>query len=95
MMYLFKGGRITLVKSTLSNLPMYFMSLYSLLVGVANCVEKLQCDFLWGELGEEFKYYLVSWSNVYSPISEGGLGGSETCYCLLLLLWEMAWVLCA
>jgi hypothetical protein len=49
MMYLFKGGRITLVKSTLSNLPMYFMSLYSLLVGVANCVEKRQCDFLWGE----------------------------------------------
>jgi hypothetical protein len=33
MMYLSKGGRITLIKSTLSNLPTYFMSLFpSLLV---------------------------------------------------------------
>jgi hypothetical protein len=29
---------------------------------------------LWGRLGEEFKFYLVSWSKVCSPIFEGGLG---------------------
>jgi len=29
---------------------------------------------LWGGIGEEFKYHLVSWSKVCSPISEGGLG---------------------
>jgi hypothetical protein len=49
-----------LIKSTLLNLPMYFMSLLPRLVGVANCIEKLQCDFLWGGLGEEFKYHMVS-----------------------------------
>jgi hypothetical protein len=27
-----------------------------------------------GGLGEKFKYHLVSWSKVCSPISEGGLG---------------------
>jgi hypothetical protein len=37
-------------------------------------MEKIQRDFLWGGLGEEFKYHLVSWSKVCSPISEGGLG---------------------
>jgi hypothetical protein len=41
---------------------------------VANRIEKLQRDFLWGGLGEEFKYHLVSWSKVCSPISKGGLG---------------------
>jgi hypothetical protein len=32
MMYLSKGGRITLIKNTLSNLPTYFMSVFHLLV---------------------------------------------------------------
>jgi hypothetical protein len=31
-------------------------------------------DFLWGGLGDEFKFHLVNWSKVCSPISEGGLG---------------------
>jgi hypothetical protein len=31
-----KGGRITLIKSTLSDLLMYFMSLFSLPTSVAN-----------------------------------------------------------
>jgi hypothetical protein len=36
MIYLSKGGRFTLIKSTLFNLPTYFMSLFSFPVGVAN-----------------------------------------------------------
>jgi len=40
-MYLSKGGRVTLIKSTLSNLPTYFMSLFPLPTGVANHIEKL------------------------------------------------------
>ena len=73
-MYLFNGGRVTLIKSTISNLPTHFLSLFSTPATVANRIEKLQWDFLWGGLGEEFKYHLVSWSKVCSPISEGGLG---------------------
>ena len=56
---------------------MYFMYLFPLLVGVANCIEKLQHDFLLGGLGDEFKYHLVSWSQVCSLITEGGLGISN------------------
>jgi len=65
-MYLSKGGRTTLIKSTLSNLPTS--------ASVANCIEKFHLDFLWGGLGEEFKYHLVSWSKVCSTNFEGGLG---------------------
>jgi hypothetical protein len=53
---------------------MYFMSLFPLPAGVANHIEKFQCDFLWGRLGDEFKYRLVSWSKTCSSISEGELG---------------------
>jgi hypothetical protein len=31
-------------------------------------------ETLWGGIGEEFKYHLVSWAKVCSPISEAGLG---------------------
>jgi len=51
--YLSKGGRVTLIKSTLSNL-------FPLLVGVANRIEKLQRNFMWGGIGEEFEFYFVS-----------------------------------
>jgi hypothetical protein len=47
-MYLFKGGRVTLIKSTLSNLPTYMMSLYNILTLMAKHIEKIQRDFLWG-----------------------------------------------
>jgi hypothetical protein len=59
-MYLAKNWRVTLIKNTLSNLPTYFMSLFPLLVGVANHIEKLQPDFLLCGIGEEFKFYLIS-----------------------------------
>ena len=41
---------------------------------MARCIEKLQRDFLWGVLGDEFKYHLVSWRNVCEPLQNGGLG---------------------
>jgi hypothetical protein len=73
-LYLSKGGRVTLIKSTISNLPTYFLSLFPIPSSVANRIEKLHRDFLWGGTGEEFKFYLVNWSKVCSPISNDGLG---------------------
>jgi hypothetical protein len=72
-MYLSKGGRVTLIKSTLANMSTYYMSLFPIPASVAKHIEKNQRDFLWSGLGEEFKYHLVGWSKVCSPISKGGL----------------------
>lgn len=58
-LYLSKGARVTLIKSTLSNLPKYFMSIFPIPIHVANRIEKLQRDFLWSGIGEEYKYHLV------------------------------------
>jgi len=55
-LYLSKGGRLTLIKSTLSNLPTYYLSLFPIPVGVAYRLEKLQSDFLWGGIGDEFSF---------------------------------------
>ena len=41
-LYLSKGCRFTLIKSTLSNLPTYFLSLFPIPTSVAKRIEKLQ-----------------------------------------------------
>ncbi|RVW45235.1 LINE-1 retrotransposable element ORF2 protein [Vitis vinifera] len=46
--YISKGGRITLIRSTLSNLPIYFMSIFHLPRAVRMRLDKIQRDFLWG-----------------------------------------------
>ena len=45
-LYLSKGGKITLIKSTLSSIPTYFLSLFPIPARVVNRLEKLQRDFL-------------------------------------------------
>ena len=59
-----------LLKSTLSSLPTYFLSLFTIPTHVANRIEKLQRDFLWGDS----KTHLVGWDKVCAPIANGGLG---------------------
>lgn len=43
-------------------------------ISVVKRLEKLQREFLWGGVGEEFKYHLVDWDTVCEPIIKGGLG---------------------
>ena len=61
---------MTLLKSTLSSFPTYFLSLFAIPNYVANRIEKLQRDFLWGDS----KTHLVGWDKVCAPIANGGLG---------------------
>jgi hypothetical protein len=69
-----KGGRLTRIKSILFNLPNYYLSLFPIPISFANHIEKLQRDFLWVGVGDEFKLHLVSWSKICSPMCAGGLG---------------------
>ena len=45
-LYLSKGGKVTLIKSTFFSLPTYFISIFLVLGKVTNHMEKLQRDFL-------------------------------------------------
>ncbi|XP_059639631.1 uncharacterized protein LOC132282005 [Cornus florida] len=69
--YLSKGGRLTLLKSTMSSLPTYFLSVFQIPSSVAERIMRLQRNFLWGGKGEEFKYHLVQWERVCTPIQQG------------------------
>ena len=53
-------GRICLIKSVLSAIPLFFMSLFKLPSGVAGKLIRIQRDFLWGWGAEERKIAWVS-----------------------------------
>lgn len=70
-MYFSKDGRITLIKSVLSSFPICFLSLFPIPIvvkGWRNCNEY----FLW--VNDAYKFHLLKWENVCSPIESGGLG---------------------
>ena len=73
-LYLSIGGRLTLLKSTLSSLPTYFLSLFTIPKVVAARMERIQRNFLWGSSEGSFKYPLVAWERVCLPVKLGGLG---------------------
>ena len=66
-------GRITLIWSTLSSMPIYFMSLLCMPRVVRLRLEKLKRDFLWGGGGGgmENKPHLVKWEIVCSNKRKG------------------------
>ena len=67
-LYLSKGGKLTLLKSTLSNLPAYFLSFFHLPVGVAAKIERIKRNFLWSGLGDSHPVHLVKWNTIREPI---------------------------
>ena len=88
--FISKGGRITLIRSTLSSMPIYFMSLLHIPRVVRLRLEKIQKDFLWGGGALERKPHLVKWDTVYSDKRKGGLGVRRlsTLYRALLYKWN-------
>ncbi|XP_028099815.1 uncharacterized protein LOC114299299 [Camellia sinensis] len=89
--YLSKGGMLTLIKSVLSSIPTYFMSLHVILASVVARLQKLQRDFLWGDGGEDFKYHLVDWRRICQPKEVGGLGVRSVVQFNRALLGKWLW----
>jgi hypothetical protein len=90
-LYLSKGGRLTLLKSTLSCLPTYFLSLFTIPISVVRRIEKLQRVFLWGGMGDEFKHHLVGWDTVCTLKEAGGLGVRILIWTNKALLGKWLW----
>ncbi|RVW55854.1 putative mitochondrial protein [Vitis vinifera] len=72
--YISKGGRLTLIRSTMSSMPIYLMSLFHLPRKVRMRLEKIQRDFLWGGGTLAHKPHLVRWNLICLEKRKGGLG---------------------
>ncbi|CAL5434764.1 unnamed protein product [Camellia sinensis] len=84
------AGRLTLIKSVLSSLPVYYLSLFKIPEGIAKEIEKLQASFLWGGVELKRKVHLVRWDEVTKSTKQGGLGVRrirDMNVCLLMKWW--------
>lgn len=68
------GGRITLIKSVLRSLSIFFITFYKALVTVWKEIESIKNRFLWGGLEVRKKIYWVAWNQVCKPLRLGDLG---------------------
>ena len=69
------GGRLTLLNSVLSSIPIYWLSVFKMPSKVRLKIDQLRKRFLWyGGHTVKKKYYLVSWDTVCKSKNQGGLG---------------------
>lgn len=68
------GGRVTLIKSVLNSLPIYYLSLFRIPEGVVKEINSIQSKFLWGDSSLKKKIHLVNWEKVSMSRERGGLG---------------------
>lgn len=73
-----QAGRLSLINSTINNLPTYWFSLHKVPVGINHKLEAIRRDFFWGspaeKEGSNRKMCMVAWNQVCRPKKSGGLG---------------------
>jgi hypothetical protein len=85
------GGRITLINSVLTSMPLYFFSFYKAPSCVLKQLVRIQRNFLWGGGLEEKKLCWVKWDQVSLPKSQGGLGVKNLALFNAALLSKWKW----
>ena len=67
-------GRVSLIKSTLSSIPLYFLSFYRTPSKVVSQIIRLQCNFLRGSKNVDKSIAWIKWEVVTKSKKQGGLG---------------------
>lgn len=68
------GGRLTLIKSVLEGIPIYWMTLYKIPKSILNFLKKYAASFLWSGNSLPGKIHLTKWTMIAKPRSMGGWG---------------------
>ena len=89
--YISKGRRLTLTRSTLSSMSIYFMSLFCMSRKVRLRLEKIQKDFLWAGGALVRKPHLVRWNTVCLEKRKSGLGVRNLSLMNIALLSKWNW----
>ena len=87
-----RAGRLTLIKSVLNSLPVYYMSMFKMSNSIALKIVKLQRKFFWGgSNGDKIGCPMVKWSRIELPKELEGLGVENIMHKNLILLFKWWW----
>ena len=85
------GGRVTLIKSVLTSLPIYFLSFFRIPKKVTEKLVSIQRRFLWGGDIDQNKIAWIKWEIVCLPKDKGGLGIKDLNTFNIALLGKWRW----
>lgn len=84
------AGHITLIKSTLSSLPIHILSCLAISKQIIARMEGLIRTFLWSQNGQNRSHW-VSWDKISTPTDTGGLGIRKLSETIYGLHGKLAW----
>ncbi|GJU77074.1 putative RNA-directed DNA polymerase, eukaryota, reverse transcriptase zinc-binding domain protein [Tanacetum coccineum] len=85
------GGRLTLVKSVLESIPIFYLSLFKSPVKIIDVLESLRCRFFWGFKEGQTGMYWVKWNSILLDSKSRGLGVGSLHTKNLSLLGKWKW----
>jgi hypothetical protein len=68
------AGRSTLIKAVAQAMPTYIMSCFLLPKNLCSHIEKMVCNYWWGNNPDKKKIHWLSWSKICKNKNKGGLG---------------------
>ena len=85
------AGRICLIKSVLTSLPLFYVSFFCMPATMVKEVKRIQKSFLWGWGSENKKIAWVAWDKVCESKEKGGLGFIDIRKFNLALMGKWIW----
>ncbi|CAK8577625.1 unnamed protein product [Lathyrus sativus] len=85
------AGRITLINSVLTSLPIFWFSFYKAPASVLKSIDKIRSRFLWGGSEEKSKIHWIKRDKVCMSKEDGGLGVKRIEEFNLALLTKWKW----
>ena len=88
------ASRCTLINSVSSAIPTHAMQCCLLPSKTYAELDKLNCNFLWGDTLAKKKLHLIKWDSISRPKDEGGLGIKRSRCRNKALLAKRLWAFC-
>lgn len=88
--FIFIGGWLTLLRSILGSLGIYYMSFLKMLEAVNKTIKMIRVMFIWGGLEVETNIALIKWEVLLNSKDKSDLGVGSLKALNIMLLWKWA-----